>query len=80
MPSADITYRVRFSSSEDGTQTATLHRVEGAEAAGMVRVAKSSSKQHPCSTGQSARVTEAGGYSLFVGWRSDRFSSTHGGR
>src|ERR1700731_1452839 len=31
---ADIAYRVRFSSSEDGTQTATLRRVEGAEAAG----------------------------------------------
>ena len=31
---ADITYRVRFSSSEGGTQTATLRRVEGAQAAG----------------------------------------------
>jgi len=32
---ADIAYRVRFSSSEDGSQTATLRRVEGALAAGM---------------------------------------------
>ena len=31
---ADIAYRVRFSSSEDGSQTATLRRVEGAQAAG----------------------------------------------
>src|SRR5262247_4280112 len=31
---ADITYRVRFSSSEDGSQTATLRRVEGAQAPG----------------------------------------------
>src|ERR1700719_169869 len=31
---ADIAYRVRFSSSEDGSQTATLRRVEGAEAGG----------------------------------------------
>src|ERR1700736_3632038 len=31
---ADITYRVRFLSSEDGSQTATLRRVEGAQAAG----------------------------------------------
>jgi Domain of unknown function (DUF4331) len=31
---ADIAYRVRVSSSEDGSQTATLRRVEGAEAAG----------------------------------------------
>src|SRR5262244_3967918 len=29
---ADITYRVRFSSWEDGSQTATLRRVEGAQA------------------------------------------------
>src|SRR5258708_17318012 len=31
---ADIAYRVRFSSSEGGAQTATLRRVEGAQAAG----------------------------------------------
>src|SRR5450432_847852 len=31
---ADIAVRVRFSSSEDGAQTATLRCVEGAEAAG----------------------------------------------
>src|SRR5580700_10273617 len=31
---ADIAYRVRFSSSESGSQTATLCRVEGAQAAG----------------------------------------------
>src|SRR5260370_32958854 len=29
---ADIAYRVRFSSSEGGAQTATLRRVEGAQA------------------------------------------------
>jgi Domain of unknown function (DUF4331) len=32
---ADITYRVRFSSRANGAQTATLHRVEGAQASGM---------------------------------------------
>ena len=31
---ADVAYRVRFSSSKDGSQTATLRRVEGAQAAG----------------------------------------------
>src|SRR5580704_11132791 len=31
---ADIAYRVRFKSSEGGAQTATLRRVEGAQAAG----------------------------------------------
>src|SRR5215467_8768980 len=49
---ADLAYRVRFSASEDGSQTATLRRVEG---------------------GQDARVTEAGEYRLFAGWRSDPF-------
>jgi len=32
---ADIAYRVRFSSSADGPQTATVRRVEGAQAAEM---------------------------------------------
>src|ERR1700722_15979216 len=32
---ADIAYRVHFASSEDGAQTATLRRAEGAQAAGM---------------------------------------------
>jgi hypothetical protein len=31
---ADIAYRVRFSSSEDGSQTATVRRVESPQAAG----------------------------------------------
>ena len=31
---ADIAYRVRFAISEDGSQTATLRRAEGAQAAG----------------------------------------------
>ena len=31
---ADIAYRVRFSASKDGSQSATLRRVEGAQAAG----------------------------------------------
>src|SRR5213082_3923456 len=31
---ADIAYRVRFAVSEDGSQTATLRRAEGAQAAG----------------------------------------------
>jgi hypothetical protein len=43
---ADIAYRVRFSSSEDWSQTATLRRVEGALAAGMGDDGQVSSKQH----------------------------------
>src|SRR5690348_1619751 len=61
---ADIAYRLRFSSSEGGAQTATLRRVEGGQA--IVEGA-------PVSTGREAGVTEAGGYRLFAGWRSDPF-------
>ena len=70
---ADIAYRVRFSSSADGSQTATVRRVEGAHAAetgdgGLVVI-----EAAPVSTGRDARVTEAGRYRFFAGWRSDPF-------
>ena len=70
---ADIAYRVRFSASENGSQTATLRRVEGVQAAvigdgGEVIVASAQ-----VSTGRQARVTAAGEYRFFAGWRSDPF-------
>ena len=43
---ADIAYRVRFSSSEGGAQTATLRRVEGAQAAGRATAGRLSSRGH----------------------------------
>src|SRR6476660_9697556 len=70
---ADIAYRVRFSSSEDGSQTATLRRVEGALAAGMGNDGQVIFEAAPVSTGRNARLTEAGGYRFFAGWRSDPF-------
>jgi hypothetical protein len=70
---ADITYRVRFSSSEDGSQTATLSRVEGAQAAGTGDGGQIIIEAAPVSTGRIARVTDAGGYRFFAGWRSDPF-------
>src|SRR6476661_1797439 len=70
---ADIAYRVRFSSLDDGSQTATLRRVEGTEAAGMGNGGQVIVKAAPVSTGRNARVTEAGGYRFFAGWRSDPF-------
>jgi hypothetical protein len=70
---ADIAYRVRFSSSEDGSQTATLRRVEGAQAAGTSDGGQVIVEAAPVSTGRTARVTEAGGYRFFAGWRSDPF-------
>src|SRR5262249_17997065 len=70
---ADIAYRVRFSSSGDGSQTATLRRVEGAQAAGKDDGGQVIVEAAAVSTGRNARVTEAGGYRFFAGWRSDSF-------
>lgn len=72
---ADIAYRVRFSSSADGTQTATLRRVEGAEAARTGDGGQVILERAPVSSDRDrqARVTEAGEYRFFAGWRSDPF-------
>jgi len=70
---ADITYRVRFSSSKDGSQTATLRRVEGAQAVGTDDGGQVVVEAAPVSTGRNARVSEAGGYRFFAGWRSEPF-------
>jgi Domain of unknown function (DUF4331) len=70
---ADIAYRVRFSSSQDGAQTATLRRVVGAQAAGMGDSGQVIIEGAPVSTGSEARVAEAGDHRLFAGWRSDPF-------
>ena len=59
--------------SEDGSQTATLRRVEGAQAAGTGDGGQVIVAGAPVSTGRDARVTEAGGYRFFAGWRSDPF-------
>ena len=70
---ADIAYRVRFSSSADGSQTATVRRVEGAQAAETGDCGQVVIEAAPVSTGRDARVTEAGRYRFFAGWRSDPF-------
>jgi hypothetical protein len=70
---ANIAYRVRFSSSKDGAQTATLRRVEGAEAATTGDGGQTILEGAPVSTGAEARVTDAGDYRFFAGWRSDPF-------
>jgi hypothetical protein len=67
---ADIAYRVQFSASEDGAQTATLRRVEKARAGEGGEVILESAA---VSMGRVARVTEAGEYRFFAGWRSDPF-------
>jgi hypothetical protein len=70
---ADIAYRVRFSSSEGGAQTATLRRVEGAEAAGTDDSGQIIVEGALVSTAGKSQVTEAGDYRFFAGWRSDPF-------
>src|ERR1700724_190634 len=70
---ADVAYRVRFSSSADGSQTATVRRVEGAQAAETGDSGQVMIEAAPVSTGRDARVTEAGRYRFFAGWRSDPF-------
>src|SRR3989449_7805089 len=70
---ADIAYRVRFSASEGGKLTATLRRVEGIQAAGTGDGGQAIVEGAPVSIGREARVTEAGDYRFFAGWRSDPF-------
>ena len=69
---ADISYEVRFASVGGGEQTATLRRVEGAQAVagagGKVIV-----EGVPVSTGREAHGTQAGDHRFFAGWRSDSF-------
>jgi Domain of unknown function (DUF4331) len=70
---AEIAYRVRFSSSKNGAQTATLRRVEGAQAARTGDGGQPIVEGAPVSTGREARVTQVGDYRFFAGWRSDPF-------
>jgi len=69
----DIAYRVSFSPYEGGAQAATLRRVEGAQAAGTGDSGQTIIEAAPVSTGREARVTKAGDYRFFAGWRSDPF-------
>jgi hypothetical protein len=70
---ADITYRVRFSLSQSGTQTATLRRAEGTQATAASDKGEMIVGRASVSAGLEARITEAGDYRFFAGWRSDPF-------
>ena len=70
---ANIAYRVRFSASKGGAQTATLRRAEGAQAAGTGDGGQAILEGAPVSTGREAQVTEVGNHRFFAGWRSDPF-------
>ena len=70
---ADLNYSVQFSSSENGTQTATVRRIHGARAAGFGEEGEEIVKDAPVSVGREALVTIAGDHRFFSGWRSDPF-------
>jgi len=70
---ADVAYRVRFSTSQAGAQTATLRRIDGPEAAGAGEGGVLLLEGSPVSTGRESQVTEKGDYRFFAGWRSDPF-------
>ena len=57
---ADIAYRVRFSASERGAQTAILRRIDGPEAAGTGDGGVVIVEGAPVSIGRWAKLTEAG--------------------
>jgi hypothetical protein len=69
----DVSYRVRFSVYVEGQQTATVRRVEGAHAAEADDSGEVVIEAARVSTGREARVTTAGPYRFFAGWRSDPF-------
>ena len=70
---ADLGYSVQFASSQDGKQTATVRRLQGARAAGVGDDGNVVVEGAPVSVGQDALVTEAGDFRFFFGWRSDPF-------
>jgi hypothetical protein len=76
---ADIAYRFRFSPSENGAQSATVRRVEAADAAGAGDGGTAIIEGAPVSSGPDAQVTQAGEYRFFAGWRSDPFFFDAGG-
>jgi hypothetical protein len=70
---ADIAFQVRFASSGGGAQAATLRRMAGAQAARTGEGGKVIVEGAPVSAGREAKVTQAGDYRFFAGWRSDPF-------
>jgi hypothetical protein len=76
---ADTGYRFRFSSFENGAQSATVRRAEGAEAAVPGDGGAAIIEGAPVSVGPDAQVTEVGPYRFFAGWRSDPFFFDAGG-
>jgi len=70
---ADIAYQVRFSPTKTGGQTATLRRIEGAQAARTGERGQTIAEGMPVSMGREAQRMQVGDCGFFAGWRSDPF-------
>src|SRR5213079_2574482 len=70
---ADLSYSVQFASLGDGKQTATVRRLQGKLAAGMVEEGEVIVQQAPVSVGKESLVTQVADFRFFFGWRSDPF-------
>jgi hypothetical protein len=70
---ADFTYQLRFSSSSDRGQTATLRRLGKAQAGRTGEGGQLILEGVPVSMGRAAGVFQAGDLRFFAGWRSDPF-------
>jgi hypothetical protein len=69
----NIAYSVRFAESPDGTQTATLRRIDGTSSVRNGQDGTVVLHGAPVSLGGEAAITNAGGHRFFAGWRSDPF-------
>jgi Domain of unknown function (DUF4331) len=76
---ADITFQFRFASAGGSAQTATVRRLEGAQAAAMGEGGEVILEAVPVSMGREPQMTQAGDYRFFVGRRSDPFFFDAGG-
>jgi hypothetical protein len=70
---ADIIYRIRFSRSADGGQSATLLRATGEEVADQRCGGQSLIDEAPVSLGRDARVAQGYDHRFFAGRRSESF-------
>ena len=70
---ADLSFRIRFSDVESGSQTATVHLASGANAAGLNDGGHAVIAGAPVSFGPEPVITARGDYRFFAGLRSDPF-------
>jgi hypothetical protein len=69
----NIAYQVRFSPNKSGGQTATLRRIDGAQAAGTGERGQMIVEGVPVSMGREVQMVQPGDYRFFAGRRSDPF-------